>query len=139
MLNTLSEFSPNDGLHFLVRLPKPLPEACKSEVEMYCIDRFMTFTFGRVPNTPLVIATRQIEIESLYAQFKGKEPDTLPLSPAERVSGGWARVGVLRRFGRMRLTGHTPFINSHDLDQLTAELARLLGTSLPQRDILVTV
>ncbi len=91
LLDTLSEFSPNDGLHFLVKLEKPLPQACKSDVEMYYTDRFMTFTFDRVPGTPLVIAARQIEIESLYAEFKGKEPDTqrtLSLC-RESTRGGW--------------------------------------------------
>lgn len=99
MLNTLSEFSPNDGLHFLVKLEKPLPEACKSDVEIYYTNRFLTFTFDRVPDTPLVIATRQIEIESLYAEFKGKTPSTSPpLSRRESTRGGMvglSRGGVL--------------------------------------------
>lgn len=90
LLNTLSEFSPNDGLHFLVKLEKPLPQACKGDVEMYYTDRFMTFTFDRVPGTPLVIATRQEEIDSLYAEFKGKEPSVSPpLSLRRESTRGW--------------------------------------------------
>jgi hypothetical protein len=33
--------------------------------------------------------------------------------------------------------GQVPFINIHDLNLLTAELARLLGTSLPRGEIVV--
>jgi hypothetical protein len=33
------------------------------------------------------------------------------------------------------LPGQTPFINIHDLDKLTAELARLLGVSLSQNEL----
>jgi primase-polymerase (primpol)-like protein len=73
LLDTLSEFSPNDGLHFLVKLDKPLPQACKSDVEIYDRGRYMTFTMDTVPGTPLVIATRQAEIEQLWTEFKSKE------------------------------------------------------------------
>jgi hypothetical protein len=76
--STLSEFSPNDGLHFLVKLEKPLPEACKSDVEIYDRERYMTFTMDTVPGTPLVIATRQAEIEQLWSEFKSKEKSATP-------------------------------------------------------------
>src|SRR6266446_7893744 len=33
LLDTITEFSPNNGLHMVVELGKPLPEAVKSDVE----------------------------------------------------------------------------------------------------------
>jgi len=36
-------------------------------------------------------------------------------------------------------SGHVPFINIHDLDTVTAELARLLGITLPQSEMVVSL
>lgn len=68
MLDTITEFSPRYGLHFLVRLERPV-SALKSQIEIYCQERYMTITANLVPNSPLTIATRQAEVEALLQEF----------------------------------------------------------------------
>ena len=71
LLETISEYSPNNGVHYLVKLVKPLPEAVKDQVEMYYTGRYMTVTADLVPNSSLAIAIRQEEIEQLFLRYKG--------------------------------------------------------------------
>ena len=92
-LQTITEFSPNYGLHFLVKLEQPLPEAVKDEVEMYYTGRYMTVTADLVPGSPLVIATRQTEVEELFRRYKGYSFDQALSYPQgskkiTRVAGG---------------------------------------------------
>jgi primase-polymerase (primpol)-like protein len=88
LLDTITEYSPNFGLHFLVKLEKPLPEAVKDEVELYFAGRYMTVTADLVPHSPLVIATRQAEIEALFMQYKGYSFDQARTasSPVEKIT-----------------------------------------------------
>lgn len=67
-LDTITEFSPRYGLHFLVKLERPVP-ALKSQVEIYYQERYMTVTANLVPDSPLIIATRQAEVEALLQEF----------------------------------------------------------------------
>lgn len=81
-LATITEFSPRYGLHFLVRLERPV-QALKSQVEVYCAERYMTVTANLVPDSLLTIATRQAEVEALLQEF-GSVARQLPTERGER-------------------------------------------------------
>lgn len=81
-LGTITEFSPRYGLHFMVRLERPVP-ALKSQIEVYYAERYMTVTANLVPGSSLTIATRQAEVEALLQEFAGVARQ-LPTEPGER-------------------------------------------------------
>ncbi|MGH2480708.1 MAG: hypothetical protein ACRDHW_13720, partial [Ktedonobacteraceae bacterium] len=81
-LDTITEFSPRYGLHFMVRLERPV-SALKSQIEVYCAERYMTITANLVPGSSLAIATRQAEVEALLEEF-GQVTRQLPTGERER-------------------------------------------------------
>jgi putative DNA primase/helicase len=83
-LKTITEFSPRYGLHFLVRVERPVP-AMKSQIEIYYAKRFLTITANLVPGSPLEIASRQAEVEALLKAFGNVERQI----PTEGQRGSW--------------------------------------------------
>jgi putative DNA primase/helicase len=91
MLDTITEFSPRYGLHFLVKLDKPVA-ALKSEVEIYFAERYLTITANLVPGSPTQIATRQAEVEALLQEFRSVERQVKEIAPTELLLHGHERA-----------------------------------------------
>lgn len=81
-LDTITEFSPRKGLHFLAKVDRPV-QAVKTDIEIYFSGRYMTITADLVPNSPLVIANRQNVIEQLIAHHASREKARKPHEPSE--------------------------------------------------------
>ncbi|MGH2505851.1 MAG: hypothetical protein ACRDHZ_00290 [Ktedonobacteraceae bacterium] len=92
MLDTITEFSPRYGLHFLVKLDRPVA-ALKSEVEIYFAERYLTITANLVPGSPTQIASRQAEIEALLQEFGSvARQQAKEIAPAELLPHGYERA-----------------------------------------------
>jgi primase-polymerase (primpol)-like protein len=114
-LNTITEFSPRYGLHFLVRLDRPVP-ALKSQIEIYYTERYLTVTGNLVPDSPLTIASRQAEVEGLWQIFKKV---ARPISAENTQRGSWptTATGELGDWREMQPNQFPDAVSARDSDE----------------------
>src|SRR6266516_714003 len=66
-LDTYTEYSPSKlGVHLLTQATLQGAGRKTGAVEMYSHDRFFTLTIDHLPGTPITIAERQVEVDTLY-------------------------------------------------------------------------
>jgi len=114
LLDSFTEASPNDGLHVLVQATMPGRNIRTGNLEMYT-NWFSTVTLRHLPETPIIVETRQAEIEALYAEFAPAEgriqntggvAEVIRSAPLTDLPPEAERDIVLQRLLRGDITGY---------------------------------
>jgi primase-polymerase (primpol)-like protein len=87
-VNSYFEASPNDGLHGLVYVDRPIVNLHTEKIEIYGEHRFTTITTDHIAGTPQTIEQRQEALDALYNRFAPPVRETINQNTSGGVGSG---------------------------------------------------